>query len=117
MDNSEAKVFRFTSTLASKAKEVLEAILRTRPLLNVAYDMKHDPILQDEKIEIDGACSGAGGIMLYTSGTTSRPVCCIALPRERKHDADHLEEGRTFTYIGYHSPGQITDRSMEVYEY
>jgi AMP-binding enzyme len=117
LENSGAKIFRFTSSLASKAEEALDDKLRTSPLLSMAQDGKREPILEEEKIEIDRNCIGGGGIMLYTSGTTSRPVCYGALPRERKHDADHLAERCTFTHISHYSPIQIINRSMEVYEY
>lgn len=74
LNNSRAKLLLSTSGLAIKAKEVLKEGLDCQPVHSVIEGAMQDSITNDEKIDIDGASSGLGGLMLYTSGTTSRPV-------------------------------------------
>ncbi len=83
LDNSQAKLLLSTSNLATKAKEVLKEGLENEPVLSVIDWVKQDSILNQDKVEIDGASSGLGGFMLYTSGTTSRPVWTYAPSRKR----------------------------------
>ena len=74
LDNSQAKLLLSTSNLETKAKEVVQEGLQREPVLGVINAVEQDSISSNDKIEIDGVSSGLGGFMLYTSGTTSRPV-------------------------------------------
>lgn len=56
-----------------KADEILKEGLETQPI-----NYKPDKILAGNTIEtvtLENPISSKGGMMLYTSGTTSRPVC------------------------------------------
>lgn len=75
LENSEAKLLLSTSKLAAKAQDVLKEGLRHKPVLSITHDVRRTSAATGEDfINVDGATSGVGGFMLYTSGTTSRPV-------------------------------------------
>lgn len=83
MDNSQAKVLLATEKYANKAQDVLNAGLDREPILDVK-----------KKIEVGATSLGSssvtledvtgqqprGGMMLYTSGTTNRPVRKLSFP-------------------------------------
>jgi hypothetical protein len=78
MDNSQAKMLVATQKYERKAMDLVKAGLHREPILDIP-----------EKIKVGAKHSGgfaleekehgtsAGGMMLYTSGTTNRPVRCI----------------------------------------
>lgn len=75
LNNAEAAVFLTSEKHYEKAQDVLKEDVEIKP----AY-VKVDKILAGSKsvesvtLEDDGGESKDGGMMLYTSGTTSRPV-------------------------------------------
>ena len=79
LDHSRASLLLSSTKFESKAKEVLETPLITKPK-HVRLEKKIGGISRDVKLE--GAQGGDGGLMVYTSGTTSRPVNCAALTVE-----------------------------------
>lgn len=79
MDNSGADVLITTEKFAQKAHEVVhgsgiqlvvQSELQPSAVLSTNTDLETDT---DQGT--DGGAAGGGGMMLYTSGTTSRPVC------------------------------------------
>ena len=57
----------------SKAEEVLKEGLEKTPILGLV-DKKIEGSKSGAKIPFEGSQKTQGGLMLYTSGTTSRPV-------------------------------------------
>lgn len=74
LEDSEPKLLRSTSKLAKKAEEILKEGLRHQPVLSISGQTERQSTPRDENFEVDGVSTGLGGFMLYTSGTTSRPV-------------------------------------------
>lgn len=73
MDNSQAKVLLSTEKFANKAQEVMKAGLDVEPRLDIMEKIKAGGSVSG--VAFEGLGAQAGGMMLYTSGTTSRPVC------------------------------------------
>jgi acyl-coenzyme A synthetase/AMP-(fatty) acid ligase len=75
LDDAEAKVLLATEKYASQARELLHAGLRTEPIFDIREKIRGGAIsagsIQFQPLEESGQ---RGGMMLYTSGTTSRPV-------------------------------------------
>lgn len=72
LNQSEASLLVSSSKFASKAKEVLETELSIKPAhLEL---QKHQGGGNHEKVELGDADPGEAGLMLYTSGTTNKPV-------------------------------------------
>jgi hypothetical protein len=72
MDHSQASILLSSSKFEGKALEVIQQGLEGTP--------KHIKLRKKmggaayEKVTLDGPTDGNGGMMLYTSGTTNRPV-------------------------------------------
>ena len=73
LENSKAKILLSTPRFRDKAEEVLQTGLQQKPLLNISETVERGSTAKDN-VEVNGPSSGKGGFMLYTSGTTSRPV-------------------------------------------
>ena len=73
MENSEASVLLSSSKFQSKAEEVIKEGLSKPPLLTV-LDKEFGEDQSSEHVQLENTSEIAGGMMLYTSGTTSRPV-------------------------------------------
>jgi malonyl-CoA/methylmalonyl-CoA synthetase len=72
LNQSEASLLVSSPKFASKAKEVLATELTTKPAhLELR---KHQGGGSHEKVQLDDASPGEAGMMLYTSGTTNKPV-------------------------------------------
>lgn len=77
MDNSAAKVLVATEKYADKARNIVQAGLEREPILNVRGKiMTGANISEDVTLENYNQVP-KGGMMLYTSGTTNRPVGVI----------------------------------------
>lgn len=74
LDNSGAKVLLASKKYAAKAREVLDAGLEIEPVLDIKEKITVGGRVS-EGVELEGLSQSRGGMMLYTSGTTSRPVC------------------------------------------
>ena len=73
LDHSEAALLISSSKFASKAKEVLATELTSKP---AHFELeKHVGGNKTEKVSLEGSDPAGAGLMLYTSGTTNRPVC------------------------------------------
>lgn len=73
MDNSQAGVLLSTERFRDKAFEVMKAGLDRVPAVDIMRKIATGG--SGEKVELEDGEHSAGGMMLYTSGTTSRPVC------------------------------------------
>lgn len=76
LDNSEAKMLLATEKYANKAEQVLKAGLQREPLFDIRRKLKEGAEHESVQLE-DLKQPASGGMMLYTSGTTNRPVGAI----------------------------------------
>ena len=72
LEHSEASLLLSSDKFAAKAREVMALALLSKP--NLVELAKFQGGASHEKVELECADAGPGGMMLYTSGTTSRPV-------------------------------------------
>ena len=73
LENSEAMMLLSSSKYESKAKAVLDNQLTKKPIFEtVAKKIGGD--VSDRRVYFEESTTPSGGMMLYTSGTTSRPV-------------------------------------------
>lgn len=77
LNQSEASLLVSSAKFAAKAKEVLATELVSKPAQ--LEPEKHQGGAPHEQVELDSPDAGGAGMMLYTSGTTNRPV------RRRSH--------------------------------
>lgn len=77
MDNSQAKVLLATEKYADKASQVLKAGLEFDPLFDVRRKIEVGAVA--EFVQLDSREQTSSGMMLYTSGTTNRPVGTTSL--------------------------------------
>lgn len=74
LNNSSAKVLIATEKYAEKADHILKAGLEHEPLVDIKQNLK-EGVAGSETVQLkDLDQPSSGGIMLYTSGTTNRPV-------------------------------------------
>ncbi len=73
VENSQAAIFLSTTKFEHKANEVLYGELEHKPLLKVS-DKIEAGAERNGEIKLEATTRNNGGFMLYTSGTTSRPV-------------------------------------------
>ena len=73
IENSQAAIFLSTAKFEDKANEVLSGDLEHKPILKV-LDKIEAGADQNGEIKLEATTDENGGFMLYTSGTTSRPV-------------------------------------------
>jgi len=84
MDQSQASILLSSSKFGEKAQEVIRSGLEGKPkMISVAKKLNEDKYT---KVTLADPQSDDGGMMLYTSGTTSRPVgtSYILMPRLAK---------------------------------
>lgn len=87
MNNSQSGILLATEKYAAKAREVLNAELDRKPILHVYDKIKTGaPATAHKQAQFrdvvgsgaqNGGIGGSGGMMLYTSGTTNRPVSFV----------------------------------------
>ena len=73
VENSQAKIFLSTTNFQDKANKVLAEGLEHKPILKVCEKIEASAE-SAEKIKLEAMTENRGGFMLYTSGTTNRPV-------------------------------------------
>lgn len=73
LDDSEAMLFLSSTKFNEKAQEVLKEGLEKKPRHGVV-EKRQGGSVSFAQVQLEGTQSVNGGIMLYTSGTTSRPV-------------------------------------------
>lgn len=75
LENSEARLLLSPSKFQSKAEEVIREGLQQPPTLVVINkQLAEAEEKASESVQLDDTTQNAGGMMLYTSGTTSRPA-------------------------------------------
>lgn len=72
LNQSEASLLVSSAKFGNKAQEVLATDLNTKPA-HLKLE-KHTGGGKVEEVRLDDAAPGQAGMMLYTSGTTNRPV-------------------------------------------
>jgi malonyl-CoA/methylmalonyl-CoA synthetase len=75
LDQSQASMLLSSAKFEHKAYEVLNTELETKPK-HIKLEKKLGGAAHGNVI-LDGPTEGEGGMMLYTSGTTNRPVSCV----------------------------------------
>lgn len=73
IDNSEAGVLLSSTKFQSKALEVLKEDLKKKPKVG-SIEKTHSGGSSGKHITLEDVGENQGGMMLYTSGTTNRPV-------------------------------------------
>lgn len=73
MNNSEASILLSSAKFQEKAAELIKEGLDNPPIL-LGLDKRLAGSDSVEHINLDASSGTVGGIMLYTSGTTNRPV-------------------------------------------
>ena len=73
LENSEALMLLSSTKFRSKAEEVVKEGLEKPPQLQI-LEKRLSGNDSTEQAKLEEAQGDAGGMMLYTSGTTSRPV-------------------------------------------
>lgn len=76
LENSGASLFLSTSKFQDKAEDVLKEGLEKKPQLEI-LDKIETGATDAENVKFEERTLDGGGFMLYTSGTTSRPVSWI----------------------------------------
>lgn len=74
LDNSQAAIMLSAQRYEAKATEVMELDLESQPKHIRLRDTSSRKGNDVERVELKGSIEGSGGMMLYTSGTTARPV-------------------------------------------
>jgi len=72
IDNSQAATLLTSRTFQEKAEEILKEGLDNPPTLNIVEKLLQGS--EEDEIQLVQLPTTKGGMMLYTSGTTSRPV-------------------------------------------
>ena len=80
MDNSQAKALITTEKYSTKAQDLLKAGLDREPVLDIREKIRAGACLSDE-VTFEDLTESRGGMMLYTSGTTNRPVGSLCSAR------------------------------------
>lgn len=87
LNQSEASLLVSSAKFAAKAKEVLATELVSRPAQLELQ--KHLGGAAHEHVELGNADPGGAGMMLYTSGTTNRPVRSRRVPISAARETDN----------------------------
>ena len=72
LENSEALVLLSTEKFRDKAQEVLREGLEHTPIFGITEKIEVGG--RDHNFDMHGGHKSKAGLMLYTSGTTNRPV-------------------------------------------
>lgn len=78
LDHSEASLLVSSAKFSAKAQEVLSTGLASKP---AHFELaKQFGGTEDEHVTLERSDSSGAGLMLYTSGTTNRPVGTSYIP-------------------------------------
>lgn len=84
LDNSEALMLLSSTKFKDKAQEVVKEGLEKKPILDMVQKRQGGEGGSSEHVQLEGIRENQAGMMLYTSGTTSRPVrenrCTTPMP-------------------------------------
>ncbi len=81
LDNSEALMLLSSAKFQSKADEVLKEGLERKPISS-KVEKKLEGSQSRESVQLEAQKNAQSGMMLYTSGTTSRPVSTRSCPHD-----------------------------------
>jgi acyl-coenzyme A synthetase/AMP-(fatty) acid ligase len=73
LENGEVMMLLSSTKFQMKANEVIETGLDKKPLL-IAVEKRLKGNFSNRPVQFEDCQTTSGGMMLYTSGTTSRPV-------------------------------------------
>jgi malonyl-CoA/methylmalonyl-CoA synthetase len=73
MDHSQASMLLASGKFKEKAQQVVDEGLEGTPKL-IRLEKRRSESTSQEDVQLDESDEGMGGMMLYTSGTTARPV-------------------------------------------
>lgn len=110
LDQSQASMLLSSAKFESKAQEVMREGLEVKP-----KHIKLDKLMgahAQEKVVLEGAKDGEGGMMLYTSGTTNRPVSVKSIHNIQL--AHSFSERSPTTPISNDSTSPVPHRSMDL---
>lgn len=79
LDNSEALALLATEKYKNKAQQILDTGLAKEPFFAI-HEKVNAGVNLTEPVDLHDIHDAKGGMMLYTSGTTNRPVCTSNLP-------------------------------------
>jgi acyl-coenzyme A synthetase/AMP-(fatty) acid ligase len=113
IENSEAKIFLSTTKFQDKANEVLAEGLDHKPILKVSEKVEAGAE-SDKEIKLEAMTEGKGGFMLYTSGTTNRPVRKLLWNVNRSLLIQSTERSCS-QHVSSHSSGRVTHQGMAIY--
>lgn len=74
LDNSEALMLLSSAKFKDKAQEVVKGSLEKKPILDMVQKRQGREGGSSDHVRLEGFQENQAGMMLYTSGTTSRPV-------------------------------------------
>ena len=114
LENSEAVTLVSSTKFQAKAEETLKEGLEQlprKPVLNIVEKRRQGN--GHDEVQLVPLPMEKGGMMLYTSGTTSRPVNTILFTPQSL--ADRPIEGCTSATENAHSSSSITTPSLELY--
>ena len=114
LENSEALTLLSSGKFKEKAEEVLNEGLEhlpRQPVLNVIE--KRLTGNGEDEVQLVPLPMTKGGMMLYTSGTTSRPV--YTFNQRSKNAANTSPERRPPSGKSPHSPSRITPQSLAIH--
>jgi len=77
MDNSSAKILLATEKYAEKADQILVSGLDREPIFDVRSKLRTGAN-ESIQVQLEQPSDSISGMMLYTSGTTNRPVSLIS---------------------------------------
>ena len=77
MNNSQAGMLVATERYADMAEKIMEGELDRQPILDMRGKIRTGSS-DVGAVELEGLDGNSGGMMLYTSGTTNRPVRLLA---------------------------------------
>lgn len=114
LENSQAVTLLSSGKFQDKAEEVLKEGLEhlpRKPILNVVQ--KRLTGNGEDEVQLVPLPMTKGGMMLYTSGTTSRPVYTFILNSNLA--ADTSTERRPPSGKGPYRPSRITPKSLAIH--
>lgn len=99
LNDCSASVLLSSSALLSRANEVLREGIDAKPVVETFEMKRKEPIKVDDAhtpVLKDRVKDSSGALMLYTSGTTSKPVCNALFLQEDVTDADSCRKAYYF---------------------
>lgn len=112
LNNSDALMLLSSDKFQSKSDEVLKEGLDKKPISST-IDKKIEGNQSGESIQLEETSDDQSGLMLYTSGTTSRPVSNLLMLT--LYGPNKITERCRSSRIRPYRPKPITPASMELH--